>query len=60
MSDLSHERLLQLLEYDELTGVFIRKVRTSASTKKGERAGSIMVMDIYASWLMERDISFIA
>ncbi|MHC6034125.1 HNH endonuclease [Enterobacter hormaechei] len=39
MSDLSHERLLQLLEYDELTGVFIRKVRTSASTKKGERAG---------------------
>lgn len=37
---LTHDRLLTLFDYDQTTGYFTRKIRTSTSTRVGEKAGS--------------------
>ena len=38
---LSHERLLEVLEYDFLTGDFYWKTNKSPTVKKGDRAGTL-------------------
>ena len=38
-SDLTHEELLSILEYDKETGIFVWKVSNSNRAKKGKLAG---------------------
>jgi len=39
MSNISHIKLIKLLDYDSSTGFFINKITRSSMSKKGSRAG---------------------
>lgn len=46
---LTHQILIDHLEYDEITGVFIRKIATARMMKVGDIAGTITINGRYRS-----------